>query len=284
MTAYRCATAARLRRDALLATAPPAPRWLLVEQPGPWGRRAALESRLDPAVGLALGYRAEEARARLALIRRPGRHPDHDGPRAWAWVDSTRGQAWWGRYDDPAELLDRPLGGTAGAASVEPVYLVCAHAKHDVCCALRGRPVTAALADLRPEAVWETSHVGGDRFAANVVVLPTALYYGWVDPADTAALVAATEAGKVLPHLLRGSAALAPAAQAAQGYARVALDESRVDALRPLRTERLAEATWRVTLDGAVVTVRREATAPAQLTCNARRAWPTARWVLLDLA
>ena len=39
-----------------------------------------------------------------------------------------------------------------------------------------------------PADVWECSHLGGDRFAANVVVLPHGFYYGQV-PGDGAELV-----------------------------------------------------------------------------------------------
>ena len=60
--------------------------------------------------------------------------------------------------------------------------LVCTHGVHDTCCAIRGRPVAAALAAEWPGQVWECSHVGGDRFAPNVVVLPDGFYYGNLDP------------------------------------------------------------------------------------------------------
>lgn len=58
-------------------------------------------------------------------------------------------------------------------------------AKHDTCCAVRGRPVGRALSDRWPELVWECTHVGGDRFAANVVVAPDGVYYGNLDAASS---------------------------------------------------------------------------------------------------
>ena len=42
-------------------------------------------------------------------------------------------------------------------------------------------------------------HVGGDRFAGNVVVFPQALYYGRVEPGDAGALLAAHAAGRIDP-------------------------------------------------------------------------------------
>jgi hypothetical protein len=67
--------------------------------------------------------------------------------------------------------------------------------------------------------VWETSHLGGDRFAANVLVLPSGLLYGRVLPFAAAEFVAAAEAGEVVGALLRGRVGLPPAAQAAVAFA-----------------------------------------------------------------
>ena len=63
-----------------------------------------------------------------------------------------------------------------------PLFGVCTHGRHDACCAERGRPVAAALTASHPAETWEISHMGGDRFAANMVVLPEGLYYGRMDP------------------------------------------------------------------------------------------------------
>jgi (2Fe-2S) ferredoxin len=92
---------------------------------------------------------------------------------------------------------------------------VCTHGVHDTCCALRGRPVAAALAEHWPDAVWECSHVGGDRFAPNVVVLPDGFYYGQLDPESAVATVRSHLTGTVAPRWLRGVAPHVPPVQAA---------------------------------------------------------------------
>src|SRR6476620_9315051 len=87
----RCSFAAEERGDALFATASPAAGFLLVEQPGAWGRQALTESQLDTAVAAQLGARAIAASLRVVLSRRHGRNPR--GPRrSWAVVDSTPGR------------------------------------------------------------------------------------------------------------------------------------------------------------------------------------------------
>src|SRR3712207_7435783 len=75
----------------------------------------------------------------------------------------------------------------SGRPAERPVYRVCAHGGHEACCALRGRPLARALPADDPDDVWECSHLGGDRFAANVLVLPHGFYYGQV-PGDGAEL------------------------------------------------------------------------------------------------
>ncbi|WP_326687549.1 sucrase ferredoxin [Streptomyces sp. NBC_01795] len=74
-----CATASRALAEPLAGTAATARTWLLIEQPGPWGRQALTESHLDPRLGKALEEPAGAHGARVALIRRPGRHADGAG-------------------------------------------------------------------------------------------------------------------------------------------------------------------------------------------------------------
>jgi hypothetical protein len=286
--ADRCAVAARRRGDHLPGTAAPVSRWLLVEHSGPWGRDALRESTLDAAVAETLAARAAASRVRVVLIRRRGR-PGPPGPRRIGWVDSRPGQErlWWGSWAHQRDLLDVWPDRPAGIVSDEPTYLVCAHGRHDACCAIWGRPVGARLTRLRPDAAWECSHIGGDRFAANLIALPHGLYYGHVTPADVPGLLAAYEAGLVEPRLLRGRSSLPPTVQAAQHEARLALGEYRVDALAALRVEPAGPATWRVLLahpaGPVTATVRAERSQPARLTCSSTQPETTRVFRVLSL-
>jgi hypothetical protein len=292
MDAARCSGEALERGDSPIATAPPAQRWLLVEQPGPWGREALTQSRFDTEVAPRLAHRARVENVRLLLIRRPGGRLADSG-RRWGVVDARPGaeRLTWAVRDSDADLLDAPWDGSVGEPSTDPVYLVCAHGGHDTCCALRGRPLARSLPAGGADSVWECSHLGGDRFAANVLVLPYGLYYGQV-PGDGGEIVAAQRRGEVALEWLRGRAGMPPAAQAAQHLARTELGLLGIGALPPRGVRRLTdpgEAVERftVTLAGpagpVVVTVEsRPSEQAARLTCRATHPVHHRTWHLLS--
>lgn len=272
-----------LRADPMPGTAFPASRLLLVEQPGPWGRAGLLDSRFDRSVAHRLIAHLDPAGVRVLAIRRPGRQVA-PGARRWALVDCRPGREGidWGTFGEDVDLLKLATSGVEQfaapaddgiAASSRPVFLVCAHGKHDVCCAMLGRPVAAALAVARPGQVWECSHVGGDRFAANVLVLPTGLLYGRV-PASSADLVAdAADRGSVLEHHLRGRVGFPPDQQAAMAHVHRQIPGLTVTDVRPLRSTRVRPAVTvvRVRAGGDVldVQVRVEQEPREWLTCQA---------------
>lgn len=269
----RCALRAQLRGDALLGTAFPADRLLLVEQPGPWGHGGLRQSRFDPAVAGELEDRVNAAGVRLLAIRRPGRTP-RGAPRRVGWVDCRphRQQVRWTRFGTDRELLDVPLDGSLGEPADGTLFLVCAHGTHDVCCALRGRPVAAALAAARPGQVWECSHVGGERFAPNVLTLPSGLLYGRVLAFAAEEFAAAVESGEVIGALLRGRVGFPPLAQAALAFGYEQLGVRDLDGLevRAVSAVQDGSATVRLaTPRGDVdVTVVVERVRAAGLTCD----------------
>ena len=151
---------------------------------------------------------------------------------------------------------------------------MCTHGRRDPCCAQRGWPVALALGGAYPLQTWQCSHVGGDRFAANVVALPHGVYYGHVTPRAALELAAGHQEGRIALDHYRGRTIFPAPVQAAQHYARLQLHETRIDALPPTGCTPLDEATSRVHLARAegdvVVTVRRRYTQPlSRLTCSA---------------
>jgi hypothetical protein len=279
-SAFRCSVAAELRGDPMIGTAPPQTRVLLVHQPGAWGPRGLTESRCDPEVSRRIDAAAANAGMRLQAIRRPGKHEPgipaggYEVGIAETNIDTPR-ITWW-RVDHLAQIASELEAGwprlTPEAIDTAPLYLVCAHGKHDACCALRGRPVAQALQRLRPGRVWETTHLGGDRFAANVLVLPTGELYGRVPEQLAPELARIADAGEVLPALMRGRIGLTPVAQAALVFAYQQLGIAQRDALTVTSVHRIddhhAEANVVTPLGDVTVTVESAVRAGAQLTCR----------------
>ncbi len=154
-------------------------------------------------------------------------YPDPERP----WLET-------GTLQSPDELLDLDYAGLAAGRSAglertdEPVFAVCTQGRHDPCCARRGRPVAAALAEAYPDHAWETSHMGGDRFAGNMLVLPHGLYYGRLTPDVVGDVIAAHLRGELLLDHLRGRSGYAPPSQVAEIALRRSLGEVRHGAVR----------------------------------------------------
>jgi hypothetical protein len=219
------------------ASAPEASRaWLLIEHPGPWPAEPT-ETALPSPLGDLVTF-AGSLRIRVQMIRRPGRRPASDVRQVFTgW---TAGGEPWLRHGElpasaaPAVLDLRELDLKELAAGItpafgtpvsEPVFLVCAHARRDACCARFGAPLAQALGARNPGQVWETTHVGGHRFAANLVLLPHGLYYGPVGVAEATAAIGAYAQGTVLARRYRGRAGQPKAVQQAE-YARLVRDGS----------------------------------------------------------
>ncbi|ANZ40742.1 hypothetical protein BBK82_36865 [Lentzea guizhouensis] len=223
----RCSILADLAGEPLAGTAATATAWLCLEQPGPWGRDALLESHLDRALGVELQRRADGTGVRILLIRRPGRHADTRVParRRVYLAATTPGASWLERADiaAPEELLELDFAALGAGHSTafgtpvdDPLLLVCTNSKRDVCCALYGRPIATAL------NLWECTHTGGHRFAPTGVLLPTGHLYGRLDH-DLAERVATKG---ITADRCRGRSCFTPRGQVAEVAVREQLGET----------------------------------------------------------
>jgi hypothetical protein len=210
--------------EPLPGTAPYAPSWLLIEEPRPWGRKAVAEAGFGE-----LEARAKAAHVRFGLVRRVGRP---SGPRHVFLVRCEPSPPFVELFvdlvDPDLEALDleRPTGGERVDG---PLYLACTNGRRDVCCGRAGRELVRALAPELGERLWETTHVGGHRFAPNLVCLPHGLVYARLDLDAARRVVRAYERGLVELDHLRGRASLEPHAQAADYFARRATGRLALD-------------------------------------------------------
>jgi hypothetical protein len=193
-------------------------------------------------------------------------------------ADVAGGRIRWGTWNEDGDLLAArdALVEPTDAWSDEPVLLVCTHGRHDTCCAVRGRPVAAALGERHGPRVWECSHVGGDRFAPTVVVLPDGTYYGGLDASDAVDVVDRHLGGTVTTEWLRGSCLLPPVAQAVAVAVHEMFGPAGPRDVRSAAVETIDARRWRVTLEcgdplpaRVVADVEAHQAEPAVLTCRA---------------
>ncbi len=223
-----CAETSRANDESLLATASIVDAWLLIECPGPWTHDAVEGSeRLDERVKQHL-LRAEEQidGLRVQLIQRS---PDA-GPVRSLFVavpddrDPVLYRVPFSDYDEITRLdiaaFVRRDPSVDRFRTDQRVALVCTHGRHDACCARYGAALYHALEDHPGVEVWQSTHVGGDRFAANLVCLPDGLYFGRVDEAAGRSILDGYLADRVEPALYRGRCLYGRFVQAAECFVR----------------------------------------------------------------
>lgn len=204
-----CAEISRSRHEPLAGTAAHAEVVIAVEERGAWAPKAMLSCGLEP-IRATLETWLTSLGARLQLIRQPNRC---EGPRR-VFVSRTGVEGTLHQWDlEDSEFatfdLEAALHPSKAAPLVGSVHLVCVHGKRDRCCALEGGAYFRARAP--SERVWMTSHLGGHRFAATTLTLPSGLCHGHLNVEEAALPFEALPLSK-----LRGRVCYPGAVQAAE--------------------------------------------------------------------
>ncbi len=239
----RCSDLSRAADEPLAATATAGDWYLLIEVPGPWGRDVSSAGALPaPAREAVDDWLARTPRSRMLFIRRPGRYGRTSAVfvvRAIETAPEVR-RIELTRHEDLADT-DFDSAGEDGAP--RSLLLVCGHGSRDGCCALRGNAVYRALAGHVPEDdLWLSSHQGGHRFAANVLVLPSGMQLGRLDTENAVSVTQRALAGRIDLDNYRGRACFDARVQAAEHAVRRALS---LDDLGDLRLAAVAGSVVR---------------------------------------
>ncbi|HEX4747294.1 MAG TPA: sucrase ferredoxin [Gaiellaceae bacterium] len=220
MTGGRCAEISEAAGEPLGATATTARSWLLIESVGTWPRDVSDAPTLDePDRAAVRAWLESTPTGRLLYIRRPGRRR---GSRAVFVVRAAERQTEVRRLDAHASLAEVDLARDGEVVDAQLV-LVCGHGSRDACCALRGTAVYGALESrLGEDELWLSSHQGGHRFAANVLLLPQGIQLGRVAPTRAGTLLDAALAGTIDLTHYRGRTAYTQREQAGERLVREA--------------------------------------------------------------
>ena len=236
----RCSAVSWSLEEPIAGTASTVIRWVMVEHPGAWAADAADSPGIPPEVATYFESLWDEHRIRVVLLRRRYHEPG-GGLRCFAawtgrrdpWVERTK-------LDDLRDLLAVDFSPLARGRSVgfeprrDPVFIVCTHGSHDTCCGLYGRPVADAMAEWWPRETWECTHIGGDRFAGNVVCFPRGDYFGRLDRDVAPTVIAGYLDGRIDIEHHRGRTCYPFAVQAAEAWVRHQLRLDGIDQVVPL--------------------------------------------------
>lgn len=275
-----CSEVARASGEPLSATASRVEHWLLVEYSGHWPyeplEASVFAGRLREHLAAQL---AGIPRSRLLLVKRPGRRA-HTGLQVFYGTTNEAGGEMRGleveRHED---LLGLDLAASPGRPLGQPLLLVCTHGIRDRCCARYGQSLLRQVVQhAERDWVWQASHVGGDRFAGNLVVLPEGLYFGRVgdDDRDVIRILEEYRAGRIDLARYRGRSCHSFAVQAAEGHVRRATGITLIGDLRVHQARRDARDRFTIELlavpTGVIheVEVALEHGEPELLTCKSR--------------
>ena len=227
-----CSEDSRANAEPLAATASRVDHWLLVEYRGLWGHDALAGSGLSDQVKAHLREQvAARPYTKLLFVRRTERRGRPGLAVLWGSSPERGGALFHAELDGYEDLLGLDLT-VPGKPLGRPLLLVCTHGKHDRCCARFGRPLYQALAEqAEDDWVWQSSHVGGDRFAGNVVFLPDGLYFGRVGPGEAWSVLDEYLAGRIHLELYRGRSCYWFAEQTAERAVREATGLRGIDDL-----------------------------------------------------
>jgi hypothetical protein len=252
-----CSDVALENAEPLAATASRVDHWMLLEYRGLWSRDALAGSGLSDQVKRRL---REQAAARphtkLLFVRRTERRGRPTLAVVWGSSPERGSRLFRTEVESYEDVLGLDLTAP-GPPLPHPLLLVCTHGKHDPCCARHGRPLYQALAELAEEDwVWQISHVGGDRFAGNVVVLPEGLYFGRVGPGDAWPMLEDYLGGRIDLDHYRGRSCYSFPIQAAERVVReaaglIGIDDVELVAERPVAVFRAGGRQYEVDVTAA---------------------------------
>jgi hypothetical protein len=253
--ALYCSECSREVGEQVFATAPRVDQWVLLEYAGAWGSKAIPESDLAPEIKARLNGWGDGIPFTKTLFIKQGT-PGAKVRLFVALTSETQPALYRFELNHYADLLTFDLESVlrrdprhADQLQRDPLLLVCTNGRRDVSCAKYGIPVYQACAAQTPGWTWESSHVGGHRFAATFVMLPDGLMYGRVDVDDVPNLLEAQRDRYIVIDKLRGRSCYDAPVQAAEYYLRGITGLRAINALRFVSIREEGASAWSVRFD-----------------------------------
>ncbi len=211
--------------EEMYGTAPRVDVWFLLEYRGHWSGKAFKDSKIPKAVKSFLNKQLKAVpNSRLQLIKKH-KNTDEHFKFYLAASDETNPRLYEFELENYEELLSldiKKILKSKKHMSDEKIFIICTNGEHDTCCGKFGMPVYLDIAESKyGSRTWETTHIGGHRFASTFVCLPHGLVYGRLRDGKVAEdLMKQYEDGKVHLPCYRGRSCHTNETQAAEYYLR----------------------------------------------------------------
>jgi hypothetical protein len=249
-----CSECSLMVGEQLFGSAPRADVWILLEYTGPWNNKALPQSGLPDTIKAHIdGWMSRLTNPKFQFIKQ--RDGESTGPYT-LFIALTREQRpllFEFELDDYADILtlDVPAlvanpGGYEQYLRKSPIFTVCVNGRRDVSCARYGQPAYNELHRVAGVNGWQTTHMGGHRFAATMACLPSGVVYGRVAPDDVAEIVEHTLNGKIVAANLRGRSYYNGPIQAADYYLRGILGIDTLHGVEFIGSEMAGPSAWTV--------------------------------------
>ena len=252
-----CSSRSRVVDEPLYGTARHAGVYIIIE----WNEKFPNEA-IKAFVGQVFqGELQEKWRALLdrlpmpqvQLIRQRGFSIDEDGLSVFIAVPKEHSPLLYEfRLNSYKEILDLDIVAMVNGDEAytdhlkeSPLYLVCTNGSHDPCCARHGLPVYKSMSlYLGTPDVWQTSHIGGHRFAGTGILFPHGIFYGRLTAENSPEVIDMYENGTLSLDHYRGRVCYSRVEQAAEYHVRRKSGMTQLHMLSLLDTETVNEDRW----------------------------------------
>jgi hypothetical protein len=291
---FYCSLLSRSVSEKRFGTASIGEVWVLLEYPKPWCRDAFDESEIPSHVRRFITRTLRTIpRSRLLLIKQDRKPKD----RLSMFVVSSRerrpliSKFQFTNYEEVQtfDIAGASQGNLAENVADEPLFLVCTHGRRDKCCAKFGFALYKNLTSVAGRRVWQCSHVGGDRFAANLLCFPHGLFYGQVGVEAGTEIVGEYLEGRVALDNYRGRSCYAHSIQSAEYFIRSETGIRDLDSLIYYGRTKVSDNVWNVQFSQPATREIFDATvrsSPGQhenyLTCSSSETQRVNEWSLED--
>jgi len=250
-----CSAIAKDHHLSLIGTATEGKVWFLLEYPPAWESKAFDGANIPEEVKAHLTSAVEGVR--ILLIRKSVKS-GKDGLRFFIGITDTQSPVLYeykiGEYRDLLAIdlgfLAAGMPGDPAHLREEPLYLACTNGKRDLCCAKFGMEAFKAMAAADPDAVWQSSHIGGHNKGPVTLFFPHGLNYGMTSPDDIRTLMAEYQQGRVGLDFYRGRVGYSTPVQAAEHFWRQQTGILDLPGMEVVSVEALGEEEWQIEIQG----------------------------------